>query len=228
MTAPADQWVNRIAIKSESSSRLYTISQRAPGGLAEPWYCSCPIFCTRRQIRDGRVSCKHLRAQRKEGPKNESATAAPVRPAARSSFTDADYQHYDPSREGYGSPEEWYRQAEDAAFGSGYRSWSRAEREAERRRAEAEREQNRRERERRHRQRRRPHAPPPPRREPGLAADLVLLELDELPTDARELKAAMRRMAFKVHPDHDHTPGARERFIAMFAAYERLLKRYPS
>jgi hypothetical protein len=44
------QWTNRFEIKSETSSRLYTIAQRKSDGS---WACSCPGWKRWRQ-------CKHL------------------------------------------------------------------------------------------------------------------------------------------------------------------------
>lgn len=44
------QWKNRFEIHSESSNRVYIISQNIKG---EHWGCSCPAWITRRK-------CKHL------------------------------------------------------------------------------------------------------------------------------------------------------------------------
>ena len=46
------QWKNRFQIKSESSERLYTISQSKSGKF---WGCSCPGWIRHK-------SCKHLSA----------------------------------------------------------------------------------------------------------------------------------------------------------------------
>ena len=46
-----DGWINRFEIKSESSDRLYTVSQNTKQG--HRWECSCPAWRTRRK-------CKHL------------------------------------------------------------------------------------------------------------------------------------------------------------------------
>jgi hypothetical protein len=46
------QWRNRFEIRSESSTRLYTVAQRKSDGT---WGCSCPGWKTRR-------TCKHLSA----------------------------------------------------------------------------------------------------------------------------------------------------------------------
>jgi hypothetical protein len=47
-----DQWTNRFEIRSESSNRVYTVSQHK---TKKHWGCSCPGWRTRR-------SCKHLKA----------------------------------------------------------------------------------------------------------------------------------------------------------------------
>lgn len=47
-----DVWQNRFNIKSESSNRLYVISQHREKRY---WGCSCPGWCIHRQ-------CKHLQA----------------------------------------------------------------------------------------------------------------------------------------------------------------------
>ena len=44
------------------------------------------------------------------------------------------------------------------------------------------------------------------------------------PTAAKtEIKAAYRKLAFELHPDRDHTPGAEDRFKELVAAYEEAL-----
>lgn len=55
------EWTNRFSIKSESSTRLYTIAQHK---TKKHWGCSCPGWRTRRY-------CKHLRAL--ELPTHEKA-----------------------------------------------------------------------------------------------------------------------------------------------------------
>ncbi len=70
------------------------------------------------------------------------------------------------------------------------------------------------------------YAPPPRqhRHASGFAADMRLLGLTGMPADARGLLSAMRRQAKVTHPD---CGGSAEAFRIMFAAYERLLRRYP-
>jgi hypothetical protein len=46
------RWINRFEIKSESSNRVYVVSQDKNHRY---WGCSCPGWITRRY-------CKHLRA----------------------------------------------------------------------------------------------------------------------------------------------------------------------
>lgn len=108
MTANADQWTNRIEIKSSSSSRVYVVAQRVSTGL---WECSCPGWKARRR-------CKHLASM-------NLATTRPIEPAPKGcgagdsfTFTDAAYRHYD-TRQGFGSPSEWFRLAEERARGRG-------------------------------------------------------------------------------------------------------------
>lgn len=50
LLADNPQWQNRIQIRSESSSRLYTVAQRKSDGS---WGCSCPGWKSHR-------NCKHL------------------------------------------------------------------------------------------------------------------------------------------------------------------------
>lgn len=47
-----DQWENRFEIRSESSNRVYVVSQNIK---KRHWGCSCPSWRTRR-------TCKHLQA----------------------------------------------------------------------------------------------------------------------------------------------------------------------
>lgn len=86
---------------------------------------------------------------------------------------------------------------------------------------------------------------PPPRirrTAPGLAADLALLDLAEMPLDVKDLVRAMRKRARVLHPDFVHPADekhkkqfpqcaqcadAAETFTAMQMAYERLVRRYP-
>jgi hypothetical protein len=57
----------------------------------------------------------------------------------------------------------------------------------------------------------------------GVAADLALLFLDDLPADIAGLKKAYRNTLFLVHPDYG---GDVEKCKAVVAAFERLTKFY--
>jgi hypothetical protein len=175
-------WADRIEIKSESSSRIYVVARNVSTGA---WGCSCPGWKSHR-------TCKHLKSMGLAAGTHEV-----TRPAARgrgvqsANFTDSAYKHYDVrANGGFGSPDEWFRLAEQMAHG------------------------------------RKRYAPPPRqhRQASGLAADMKLLGITEMPPDAKGLVRAMRRQAMVTHPDHG---GSAEAFRTMFAAYERLLRRYP-
>lgn len=103
------QWINHIEIKSSSSDRKYTVSQNAKSGL---WGCSCPGWRSRRH-------CKHLNEM---GLPTVERITTPVsrRPPAERNPNFADSKdHYDPSVEGYGNPDEWRQMAENLARGRG-------------------------------------------------------------------------------------------------------------
>lgn len=55
---------------------------------------------------------------------------------------------------------------------------------------------------------------------PKVDADLMLLNLTEMPTDERALTRAYRLQSRVVHPDADG--GSHDAFLALNAAYERL------
>lgn len=110
MSTPARRptHTNHMEIKSESSSRVYIVAQRISTGL---WECSCPGW-------KGYRKCKHL-------TKMGLPSVAPITPAPKGmgsgdnfGFSDAAYAHYD-IRDGYGSADEWMRQAEEHAAGRG-------------------------------------------------------------------------------------------------------------
>lgn len=112
----SETWTNQTEIKSESSSRIYIVSEKVSGGVPTgTWGCSCPGWKS-----NGR--CKHLASmglRSARAPRNPLTGRIPDRrPASRNSFSDDAYSHYDTSR-GYGSPEEWIRQAEQRAYGRG-------------------------------------------------------------------------------------------------------------
>jgi hypothetical protein len=49
------QWMNRVEIRSESSSRLYVVAQNKQ---TKDWGCSCPGWAIKRHGRER--TCKHL------------------------------------------------------------------------------------------------------------------------------------------------------------------------
>jgi hypothetical protein len=102
-------------------------------------------------------------------------------------FSEAAYKHYDPRTEGYGSAEEWIRQAESIASGRGALG-----------------------------------ATVGPKKT-GVARDLELLNLDDLPANIDGLKKAFRNSLFIAHPDYG---GTNEQCRDVLAAFERLSKHY--
>lgn len=105
-------WGTRIEIKSSSSSRVYIVSEKLISGCPTgTWGCSCPGWKSRR-------NCKHLKTM------NLVSCEAPLIPVARGeghytvAFTDAAYRHYNVGANGgFGSPDEWFRLAEEMARG---------------------------------------------------------------------------------------------------------------
>jgi hypothetical protein len=111
-----DQWTNRREIRSETSSRLYIISQHVTSG---DWGCTCPGYKRYRL-------CKHLTAMgltphgkiRQITATPTAAVSVASRAASARSFSDSAYAHYDIST-GFGGPGEWIRIAEELAAGRG-------------------------------------------------------------------------------------------------------------
>lgn len=105
------QWGTRIEVKSESSSRLYHVAEKldAQGRPTGTYGCNCPGWLSRR-------TCKHLTRMRLQ------SCEAPITPRPKgegkygASFTDSAYRQYD-TRDGFGSPDEWFRLAEELARG---------------------------------------------------------------------------------------------------------------
>jgi hypothetical protein len=91
-----DQWVNRTEVRSETSDRLYVVSQHAAKRF---WACSCPAWRTRRR-------CKHLDQLGLPGGE-QPFEVEPNRPAPKKGFLDG-YRAYDASG-GHGGPAEWRR-----------------------------------------------------------------------------------------------------------------------
>jgi len=89
----ANQWINRTEIRSESSDRVYVVSQHA---VMRHWACSCPSWRVRRR-------CKHL--EELGLPGGEEPFEVPKDHSKRKGFLDG-YKHYD-AAEGYGSRANW-------------------------------------------------------------------------------------------------------------------------
>ena len=120
-TERASVWANHMDIKSETSSRMYTVAQCISGKNAGTWGCNCPGFKAHKKVNPltGRVTCKHLDNMGLLGPFPSDAPAKKAVAAdTRHSFSDEAYRHYDTS-EGFGSPDEWAEQAEQWAYGKG-------------------------------------------------------------------------------------------------------------
>lgn len=110
-------WRNHMEIKSETSSRLYTVSELVRSGIPTGTYgYSCPGW-----KRFG--ECKHLTTMGLPSARERKAvTTGPQTYKQRvqnaHSFSDAAYDHYD-TRNGFGSADEWIRIAEERARGRG-------------------------------------------------------------------------------------------------------------
>jgi hypothetical protein len=90
-----NQWTNRIEIKSESSNRIYVVSQHA---IKRYWACSCPGWKAHRK-------CKHL--ERLGLPCGEVPFEVEKEHAMKKGFIDG-YKTYDASA-GHGSTAEWQK-----------------------------------------------------------------------------------------------------------------------
>jgi hypothetical protein len=111
----SEAWTNQTEIKSETSSRIYIVAEKVTDGVPTgTWGCSCPGW------KGYGGQCKHLASMGLRSCR-ESRRAIPrtSAPAKRSNgFSDDAYSHYDISN-GFGSPEEWIRLAEQRAYGRG-------------------------------------------------------------------------------------------------------------
>lgn len=97
----AEQWTNKVEIKSETSDRVYVVSQHA---VKRHWACSCPAWRTKRH-------CKHLTQLGLPGGERpfevtkrhakEHHFALPAK-----GFLDG-YKKYDAEAEGPGDRTEW-------------------------------------------------------------------------------------------------------------------------
>jgi hypothetical protein len=91
-----DQWVNRTEIKSETSGRVYVVSQHA---TKRYWACSCPGWRAHRR-------CKHL--ERLGLPAGKQPFEVGKGHERKKGFLDG-YRTYDTSG-GHGSPADWQRE----------------------------------------------------------------------------------------------------------------------
>jgi hypothetical protein len=112
------------------------------------------------------------------------------------SFSPAGYKHFNPEVSGYGSEAEWQEAAERMASGRGAYRIPEGETAA---------------------------GQAGPRRRVRITPDMRALGLEEMPEHVRGLVSAFRRAALRAHPD---TGGTGAEFIAVRAAYERLLRSY--
>jgi hypothetical protein len=92
----SDQWVNRTEIRSETSDRVYVVSQHA---TRRYWACSCPGWRAHRR-------CKHL--EQLGLPAGEQPFEISKDHAKKKAFLDG-YQKYDASA-GHGTPADWQRE----------------------------------------------------------------------------------------------------------------------
>lgn len=91
----SNQWVNRTEVRSQTSNRIYVVSQHATKRF---WGCSCPSWRTRRR-------CRHL--EQLGLPGGEEPYEVEKTHARKKGFLDG-YRTYDPST-GHGSAAEWRR-----------------------------------------------------------------------------------------------------------------------
>lgn len=215
------QWVNGFDVHSGSSTRIYRISEKVIDGVPSGyWMCNCPGA-------KSHGHCKHLEATGKTPvPRPGSPRREPVseearerqRQRTRAAFSDSAYEHFDPNQfAGFGSYGEWMRAADEAA--ARYGKWRSKHGEDRARRAAAGQQGA----------------------KPKVHPDLAALGLIEYPAVAADLSRAMRRRAIVLHPDKidahrrcpERVPGTvyktckhEDRFVAMMAAYDRLLGQY--
>ena len=91
----SDQWINKTEIKSESSNRIYTVSQNA---AKRHWACSCPAWRTKR-------NCKHLKQLGLPGNEQPFELNTTSTTKAKD-FMDVYKKTYDVS-EGFGNRDQW-------------------------------------------------------------------------------------------------------------------------
>lgn len=113
----AETWTNQTEIRSESSSRVYVVAEKVVNGVPTgTWGCSCPGW------KGHGGQCKHLSTLGLRSCRERVAAVSRGRRAvakpAHNSFSDDAYSHYDTAN-GFGSPDEWIRMAEQRAQGRG-------------------------------------------------------------------------------------------------------------
>lgn len=113
----SETWTNQTEIHSESSSRVYVVAEKVDNGIPTgTWGCSCPGW------KGHGGQCKHLASMGLRSCRERTAAVSRGRTLAKrghDSFSDDAYSHYDVSREGFGSPSDWIRAAEQRAYGRG-------------------------------------------------------------------------------------------------------------
>ena len=104
-------WINRIEIKSETSDRVYVVSQHA---TKRYWACSCPGWRAHRR-------CKHL--EQLGLPAGEQPFEVEKGHAKKKGFLEG-YQTYDAGA-GHGAPADWQREFAHRLgdFGLEFREW---------------------------------------------------------------------------------------------------------
>jgi hypothetical protein len=99
-------WINPVEIKSETSSRKYTVSELVIMGIPTGTYgCSCPGW-------KAYGKCKHLTAMHLRSAREPTIPAPKgLGKSDNSTFQDEAYDHYDPYLSRPGSSSEWLQLA---------------------------------------------------------------------------------------------------------------------
>jgi hypothetical protein len=106
-------WINPVTIKSETSSREYTVSELEINGYPTKTYgCSCPGW-------KAYGHCKHLDSMGLPSSRDRTMPALKgYGKSDNSTFQDSAYSHYDPYKEGTGTSSEWRKLAERVKGGN--------------------------------------------------------------------------------------------------------------